>query len=209
MSKEQKKQQKEKPTAENYYSLKTDAVERLVNAKSAPEVSQAEIRKYTSRGKFSIPSWVKILFVKFWFSGAICYFFLWGLGIYISGLDLMATLAIGLGLSTDLMVNQLLHYFEPEKGAYDKWMMIPFRKFWTLFLNIIYAGVVLCCVIQIYNVINIILVGNAAEAETVAVGVEPLLFGIFYMGVDMLFVTIKNTMLKIFRDANAKVSGKP
>lgn len=206
MSKESKKQQKEKPTAENYYSLKTDAVERLVNAKSAPPVSHAEIRKYTSKGKLYIPSWVKILFVKFWFSGAICYFFLWGLGIYISGLDLMVALAIGLGLSTDLMVNQLLHYFEPEKGEYDKWMMISARRFWTLFLNIIYAGVVLFCVIQIYNVINILLVGDVTEAETVALGVEPLLFGIFYMGVDMLFITIKNTFLKIFREANAKVS---
>ena len=84
--------------------------------------------------------------------------------------------------------------------------MIPFRKFLTLFLNVIYAGVVLYCVIQIYNIINIILVGNVEEAQTVALGVEPLLFGIFYMGVDMLFVTMKNTMVKIFRDANKKVS---
>ncbi len=206
MSKEQKKQQKEKPSAENYYSLKADAVNRLVNAKSAPEVSYKEINKYTSKGKSHIPSWIKILFVKFWFSGAICYFFLWGLGMYVFGLDLMVALAVGLGMSTDLMVNQLLHYFEPEKGAYDKWMMIPFRKFWTLFLNVIYAGVVLYCVIQIYNIINIILVGNVEEAQTVALGVEPLLFGIFYMGVDMLFVTMKNTMVKIFRDANKKVS---
>ena len=26
----------------------------------------------------------------------------------------------------------------------------------------------------------------------------------FYMGVDMLFVTIKNTMVKVFREANEK-----
>lgn len=205
MAKKAKKQQKGRPTAENYYDLKVEAVDRLVNAGLAPEVSEKEIRKYTSKGKFHIPSWVKILFIKFWFSGAICYFFLWGMGPYLAGLDLLAVLAIALGVSTDLMVNHLLHSLEPEKGAYDKWMMVPFRKFWAMFLNVIYAGVLLYCVIQIYTVINTIAVGDVNEAETVALGVEPLLFGIFYMGMDMLFVTIKNTMVKVFREANTKV----
>ncbi len=205
MAKKTKKQQGGKPAAENYYDLKVDAVERLVNAKSAPNVSEKEIRKYTSKGKFHIPSWVKILFIKFWFSGAICYFFLWGMGLYLAGLDLMVVLAIALGVSTDLMVNHLLHSFEPEKGAYDKWMMVPFRKFWTIFLNVIYAGVLLYCVIQLYAMINTVLVGDVSQAQTVALGVEPLLFGIFYMGMDMLFVTVKNTMVKIVCEANAKV----
>lgn len=208
MAGKKKKRQNEKPTAENYYDLKTDAVDRLVNAESAPEVSDAEIRKYKSKGKLKIPTWFKIVFVKFWFSGAICYFFLWGLGTYLSGLDLMFVLAVGLGMSMDLMVNNLLHYFEPEKGAYDRWMMVPFRKFWSIFLNVLYAGVLLYCIIWAYNVINTFLVGSAETAQRVAVPVEPILFGLLYMGFDMLFITVKNTILKVFRDANAKVSGK-
>ncbi|MCM1193735.1 MAG: hypothetical protein NC123_15195 [Butyrivibrio sp.] len=208
MAKKQKNRQSGKPAAENYYDLKTDAVNRLVNAENAPEVSDAEIRKYKSRGKLNIPSWLKIVFVKFWFSGAICYFFLWGLGTYISGLDLMFVLAVGLGAAMDLMVNNLLHYFEPEKGAYDRWMMVSVRKFWSLFLNVIYAGVLLYCVIWAYNVINTLLVGSVETAQTVAVPVEPILFGLLYMGFDMLFITIRNTILKVVRDANAKVSGK-
>lgn len=208
MAKKQKNWQNEKPAAEDYYNLKTDAVNRLVNAESAPEVSDAEIRKYKSGGKLHIPSWVKIIFVKFWFGGAICYFFLWGLGTYISGLDLMFVLAVGLGMAMDLMVNNLLHYFEPEKGAYDRWMMVPFRKFWSIFLNVVYAGVLLYCVVWAYNVINTLLVGDVETAQKVAVPVEPVLFGLFFMGFDMLFITMKNTLIKIFRDANARVSKK-
>lgn len=207
MSKKDKKQN-EKEAAVNYYELKTDAVDKLVNSKNAPKVSDEEIAKYTRRHKLHIPSWLKIVFIKFWFSGAICYFFLWGLGIYISGLDLMAALAVGLGVSIDLMVNHLLHHFEPEKGAYDKWMMIPSRKFWSIFLNVIYAAVLLFFIIQTYNVINILLVGSTADtAETVAVGVEPFLFGLLFMGYDMLFITIKNNVIKVFKDAEKKVSG--
>ncbi len=192
---------------ENYYDLKIEAVEKLVNAKDAPEVSDAEIRKYKSGGKFRIPSWLKIIFVKFWFSGAICYFFFWGLGTYLKGLDLMAAVTIGLGVSMDLMVNHLLHSFEPEKGAYDKWMFVRVRKWWSFFLNIIYAGVVLFCVVQTYNVINTLIAGDVSTAKNVPLGVEPILFGVFFMGFDMLFVTLKNTMIKIFRDAEKKVSG--
>lgn len=204
--KSKKPQQSAGFAAENYYDLKTDAVNRLVDTTEAPEVSEKEIRKYTG-GKFHIPSWVKILFIKFWFSGAMCYFFLWGLGMYLQNLDLMAALAIGLGLATDLMVNNILHTFEPAKGEYDKWMMITTRKFRSFFENILYAGLLLYCVMQAYNIINTILVGDAAAAETVAVGVEPLLFGLLYMGFDMLFITMKNTFLNIIRDAKKKASG--
>lgn len=206
--KQKRKKKEQEPVLKNYYDLKTDAVNRLVNAENAPEVSEAEIRKYKSRRRFHIPSWIKIVFVKFWFSGAICYFFLWGLGTYISGLDLMFALAVGLGMATDLMVNNLLRYFEPEKGAYDRWMMVSFRKFWSIFVNAAYAGVLLYCVIGAYNAINTVLAGNVETARTVAVPVEPILFGLLYMGFDMLFITVKNTIVKVIRDANAKVSGK-
>ena len=38
-------------SAAEYYNLKTDAVERLVNAENAPEVSEAEINRYRSKKK--------------------------------------------------------------------------------------------------------------------------------------------------------------
>lgn len=208
MSKKNKKQN-EKDAAVNYYDLKTDAIDKLVNSKNAPQVSDEEIEKYTRRHKLRIPAWLKIVFIKFWFSGAICYFFLWGLGLYISGLDLMVVLAVGLGVSMDLMVNHALRHFEPSKGAFDKWMMIPSKKFWTIFLNVIYSGVILFFVIQTYNILNMIFTGSTPDnAETVAIGVEPFLFGLLFMGFDMLFITIKNTVIRIFKDAEKKVSGE-
>lgn len=205
MAKRKKKQQDEEKSAASYYQLKTDAVDRLVNAKDAPAVSEAEIKKYTSKGKFHIPAWLKIIFIKFWFAGAICYFFLWGLGLYIQGLDLMFALAVGLGIVNDLMVTKVLRSLEPEPGEYDKWMMVTVRKFWSVFINVIYAGVVLYCVFQTYYVINVLfgVDANVTEAETM-LGVEPIMFGLFYMGFDMLLITVKNTFIKIFRDAGVK-----
>lgn len=210
MSKQKKKNQQQKSegnkAAADYYRLNTEAVDRLVNAKDAPEVSEAEIRKYTSKGKFHIPTAVKILFAKFWFSGAICYFFLWGLGMYVKDkLDLMVAFAVGLGIATDLLLNHILRSLEPEKRAYDKWTMVTMRKHWSIFLNIIYAGVLLFFVYKTYDVINQIIVGS--ETGSTVVGVEPILFGVFYTCFDMLFVSIKNMLIKIIRDAEHKVSG--
>ncbi len=208
MSKHKKgqQQQDEKKAAADYYRLKTDAVEKLVNAKDAPEVSEAEIRKYTSKGKFHIPSGVKILFAKFWFSGAICYFFLWGLGMYVHDkLDLMVILAVAMGVVTDLMVNHILRSLEPEPRAYDKWMMVTMRKNWSIFLNVLYAGVLIFFVYKSYEVINYLFTGGTQDRTVV--GVEPLLFGLLYMGFDMLLIFMKNMLVKIIKDAEKKVSG--
>ena len=198
--------------AADYYKLKTDAVERLVNTENAPEVPEAELNRYRSKKKFHIPAWLKITFVKFWFAGAVCYFFLWGLGMYLQGIELMIVLAIGLGVVTDLLTNRFLRRFEPSEGAYDKWMMVTTRKFWSIFLNVIYAGVLLYCVFRTYYGINVFMgvdpnVGHTEEESML--GVEPILFGLFYLGFDMLLVFMRNTIKKIFRDAEKKaISGK-
>ena len=201
------KAQEEKKAAADYYRLNTDAVEKLVNAKDAPEVSDAEIRKYTSKGKFHIPTAVKIMFVKFWFSGAICYFILWGLGMYIADfLKLMLAVAAGMGIVTDLLVNHILRSMESQDREFDKWMMVTVRKHWSIFINVLYAGVVLFFVYKTYDVINRAITGGDETAPIL--GVEPILFGIFYMGFDLLFISMKNMFIKIIHDAEKKVSGK-
>ena len=212
MAKNKKRQHDEEKSVASYYQLKTDAVDRLVNSENAPAVPDEEIKQYTSKAKkkFYIPTWLKIVLVKFWFSGAICYFFLWGLGLYIQGLDLMFALMVGLGVANDLMVNKLLRAFESTEGENDKWMMVTVRKFWSIFINVLYSGVVLYCVFQTYYVINVMLgvdpnVGSS-EAESM-LGVEPILFGLLYMGFDILLIKIKNTFIKIFRDAGANIPG--
>lgn len=197
-------------SAAAHYRLKTGAMERLVNAGHAPRVSEAEIRKYSSKGRFRLPHWLKVVLLKWWFAGAVCYFFLWGLGIYLHGLDLLVSLAIGLGVTTDLMLNRILHNFESAEGANDKWMMVTAKGFHTFFLNIAYAALVLFCVFQTYYGINTGLGVDAradmSTAETM-LGVEPILFGLLYLGFDLLFLKIRNTLIRIFRDARETADG--
>ena len=196
-----------KPAAENYYDLKTDAVERLANAdkKTYEEAKTDPGRQYRSSAIDRIPSWIKALFIKFWFNGAVCFFIFWGLGLYVKDmLDMIVIMAVVLGVITDVLVNNAFRFFETYKGQNSKWMMFPQKKYWTFLANIPYAFVVLLGVIWIYQFINTAANAINGTVDTIYLGVEPLLFGIFYMAVDMILITMKNKFVRIVKYAKQK-----
>ncbi len=195
----------------NYYDLKTDAVERLVNAseENSPEVSQKEIEKISGRKRFRIPNTVKALFIKWWFNGAICFFFYFGLGTYLKdSVDQLFVLGAAMGVLTDLLTNHMLRFIEREPRENDRFMMVTARKFWSLFLNVPYAFAVLACVVYLYNVINVIVIRARGIEDAAALPVEPILFGLFYMLIDLLFIGMKRLFARILRDAKDSVAGK-
>lgn len=180
-----KDKNKEPSQAENdYYKLKTDAVNRLANAdkNTVRRVSDEEIEKYKSSKLGRLPLWLKALLMKCWFAGAICFFFYWGLAQYLgSWLDQMFVFGLGLGVCTDLLTNNVLRFLSGDDKEYYPYMMITSNKYWSFIGNIIYAFILLFITIQIYRFLGI--------------NVEPLFFGIFYTAVDMLFITIKNKII--------------
>ena len=197
------------PVSSKPYDLKTDAVERLVSAdkKVYPQLTlhNDPRRKFKNSFLDRIPSWIKALFIKFWFNGAVCFFIFWGLGIFIPNMeDMILVLAISMGMVTDVLVNNIFRFFATVDGENDKWMMFPKKRYVNFFLNIIYAFVVLLVVIGIYNAINMVINSIIGGELITYVGVEPLLFGALYMGVDLLLILMKNTIKKIFTDAKTK-----
>ncbi|MGM9603733.1 MAG: hypothetical protein ACI3XG_01580 [Faecousia sp.] len=192
----------------DYYKLNTKSVEDLVtaNRENAPEVSEEELRKYRSRSGIHLPRWLKAVLLKAWFAGAACFFIFWGLGLYLNNLlDMMLVFGIALGLVTDLLVNNILRFVASIPGENDGWMMFPKKGMGAFFLNILYAFVLLFCVFFLYQGINGAIAAINGRTDSVPVGVEPILFGLFYMGFDLLFVGIKHLVRRIFADARASV----
>ena len=101
-----------------------------------------------------------------------------------------------MGVITDLLVNNLLRFWEKTPGDNDRWMMFPKRSLAAFFLNILYAFLVLFLVYTLYNVINGLLVRLTGAADSVPLGVEPVLFGLFYLAVDLLLLSASWTMQK-------------
>jgi hypothetical protein len=151
---------------------------------------------------------VKAVLLKTWFAGMVCFFFLWGLGTYVSDqLDMLVIVGIALGFVTDLLVNPIFRFYAKTPGGNDRWMMFPQKRYISLPLNVMYAFLLLFCVVTTYNVINgLILAGDTAR-DTIPLGVEPLLFGLFVMGWDMLFIGAKRLFKRILADA--KNSARP
>lgn len=195
--------------ASNPYELKTDAVERLTKAHSADYSFDSKLpdpgRQYRSSFLDRIPFWVKAVFMKFWFNGAVCYFILWGLGLFIASLEnMILILAIVLGMVTDVLVNNAFRFFASVPGANDKWMMLPKKKLVNFFLNILYSFVVLIAVVWLYNSVNAVINAAKGTEGLVYIGVEPVLFGLFYVAIDLAFIGMKNLMLSIVNDAKKK-----
>jgi len=196
-----RKNQSEKPEIQKqaeYYRLKTQAVDDLVtaNEENSPEVSEEELRAYRSGPKMKIADWVKVLLIKAWFAGAVCYFFIWGLGGFLaSELDLLVVTGLALGIVTDLLTNPVLRFFEKTKGENARWMMVERKTYSGFFLNILYAYVVLFLIVVLYNVINWTAIRlTGAPEDQVVLGVEPILFGVFYLGIDLLLIQLKHAV---------------
>ena len=190
-----------------YYRLKTQAVDDLVNAseENSPPVSEAELRAYRSGPRMKVADWVKMLFIKFWFAGAVCFFFIWGLGGFLTNEpDLLAVTGMALGVVTDLMTNPVLRFFEKTKGENARWMMVTRKTYSGLFLNILYGYVVLFLVYTLYNVINLAAVRITGVADRVVLGVEPVFFGLFCLGFDLLLIQVKHAIVRIVRKTEKK-----
>lgn len=192
----------------SWYDLKTRAVEDLVtaNEENSPPVSPAEIRKYTSGGRLKVADWVKLVLVKWWFAAAVCFFFLWGLGTYVPHmLDLLVITAVASGFVTDLLTNNVLRFVSPTPGANDRWMMYPKKGFISLPLNLLHAALVLFLVYTAYNALNAGLIAvSGMAADAVPLGVEPILFGLLYLGFDLMLIALKHAAQNMLKDARKK-----
>ena len=214
MSKKNKKKIKE-TTIEDYYDLKVDKVDELVAALKGEDVPEDEEvnysmnynmgvddpKNYTRSGKekkfdpyrtdflSKVPVWVRALFVKFWFAGMVCWFFMFGIGQ--SGMDAVFILGLALGVVVDVLVNPLLFFMETEKREFHAYMMFPFpfKAIWTFFANIFYYLIVVYGVSLFYNIVN----------QLFFVAVEPMIFGVFAFIVDMIFIGIKDGIVAIVR----------
>ncbi|MDE7380007.1 MAG: hypothetical protein K2N14_03040, partial [Clostridia bacterium] len=122
-----KKKKNQESTIENYYDLKVDKVDELVAAlkgTDSPEEREQislkisdctgeEVQKKKKREKefdpykvdklSRVPAWLKAIFIKFWFAGAVCYFIMMGTGVQ----DFNAIIVTGvvLGIVVDVLVN--------------------------------------------------------------------------------------------------------
>lgn len=169
---------------------------------------QGEVTEYKKKSKefnpykldrlSRVPTWIKAILIKWWFAGLVCYLIGMGLGSVIQN-DENRTLLTGvvLGLVVDLFVNPALRYFQSSDKEYNAYMMFPFpfKKYWTLFTNMLYYVLVALVVNYCYMGLNMLIDVISGTSGNIHVGVEPLLYGVFFIIVDMAFIGIKDLIV--------------
>lgn len=191
----------ENRAAADYYKLHTGAVDDLVHAdeSNSPEVSEAELLQYRSGPRLRLAEWTKAILIKMWFAGSVCFFIFWGLSAYVTArLDLLLVFGVALGVVTDLLTNNALRSLAKTEHGNDRWMMFLRRGYASFPLNILYALLLLFCTDLLYGLINLALLAAGGSAS---LGVEPILFGAFYTGIDLLLIGMKRMGQQIVADA--------
>ena len=223
-----KKNKAPETTIEDFYDLRIDKVDELVAALKGEEFEDEvnyemnenmgvndpkNVTRFGKQKKFDpyktdflgkVPAWIKAIFAKFWFAGAVCFFIMWGIGLH----DEDAVLIMGIitGIIVDVLVNPLLRYMETKPKEYNAYMMFPFpfKQFWTFFTNILYYIIVLffvnLCYLGVNELINLI----KGTQALYYLGVEPLMFGAFTVIVDMVFIGIKDGIVALIRRLKKK-----
>lgn len=179
----------------NYYNLKTDAIDALVNAEKddTQTPSQEDLDQYRGKSKIKAPEYLKIALIKFWFAGAVYYFIGFGLGIT-NLLDQLFVLGVAMGIVTDLLTNNVIRFLEETSGANDKWLLFSKKGYASFLLNILYGFVIVIGVSGIYWLLERIADVITGDAAAIHIGTEPVLFGILCMAVDMLFLGVKHLL---------------
>ncbi len=188
------------PAKQHNYELKSEAIQELADAEAGnvPQYSQEELEQYRSKSRFHIPDTAKVLFIKGWFPGAVCYFVLWGLGTYVGNtIDMLFILGIVLGMVTDLLTNNVLRFMEKTPDENRKWILINKRGSLGLFANLLCSMGVIICVFVLYDWINRVAIMFTGDPEQLLLGVEPVCFGLFCLGFDLAFIGLKNGVRKL------------
>ena len=106
---------------DNYYKLHREAIENLVTADSenSPRYSREELERYRSgKIKWRFPETLKVILIKWWFYGAVCFFVFMGLGMLVPNqIDMLFIAAIIMGMVTDLLINHFLRFTEKLPGG--------------------------------------------------------------------------------------------
>lgn len=218
MSRKNKKQKQKETTIEDFYDLKTKEMDELVSALKGDEEFETEapttdigiitgeekevgkkFNPYKLDRLSRVPTVVKALFIKWWFAGMCCFLFVMGIQALVgSGENLIWINGVMMGVITDVLVNPCLRYFDDDTKKCNNYMMFPFpfKKFWTFFTNIAYSIVVMWGVNFAYMGINLLFQRT--------IGLEPLLFGVFYVVIDMAFIGVKDGIVYGVKKAKRK-----
>lgn len=170
-----------------------------------------EFNPYANDKLAKIPSWLKILFLKYWVAAATFFFFVIGnpflqneqkpnnqnalMDVY------MIFLVLGLGLFQEYIIKPIIKLMRNSRDDTYYYNVVNLKGIVSLLANFLYAFIILVPMVVVLSamasrgwIIN--LFGNAGEAGAI----EPLTAGFIYLIFDFIYLFIKNSVIAIINE---------
>ena len=150
---------------------------------------------YQSDKLAKIPSWIKILLLKYWAAAAAFYFFAVANPIAQNEDQYYVWVSFGLGIFLEYIVKTLVRFMKNSTDNTYRFNLINLKGVVSLLLNLVYSFVIVIPIMAItvllqQHGISINLFGEYA------VGIEPLMDGLIFLLIDAIAVLIKKLIIK-------------
>jgi hypothetical protein len=125
-----------------------------------------------------MPLAAKVLMIKFWFAGAVCFLVcLFLAGTVGDTLTLLLVMGLVNGLVTAFLANPLLRLMESPDVDLHPWLLFYGRGYGSFCANILYAVLLTFLSYGLFCLLRIT--------------TDPILFGVAYCAADVLILQIK------------------
>lgn len=171
--------------------------------KKKEELKKNEQNPYQSDKLAKIPSWFKILLLKFWVAAATFFFFAIA-NPFISGESIydaekyFVFMAFGLSIFNEYIAKPIIRLMNNSRDNTFKFNMVNLKGVKSFFLNLLYAFVIMCPVAVVFVkcaehgiVINLFGTGEY--------GIEPITMAFIYVIFDYSFVGLKNLIIYLYK----------
>ena len=102
------------------------------------EISMDDLHAYKQQGFLArLPYWLKAVFLKYWFFGAIYFFVMMGLA-ELSGENAAILAGTISGCLFDIVVYNILIMMDSDLNESRHYMIFKSKKIWSIFINIVY-----------------------------------------------------------------------
>lgn len=167
------------------------------------EFDDNSIDKYKKNSFFAkIPSWLKILLLKYWAAGAAFYFFGLGGSFLWSSTDsdntslfLFVALTLGYALVSEYVVKQIVRLLRTSRDDTYYYNFINLKGTKSFFLYLGYSALVLLPTMFFMGWLGSLGVVTLWGIQ----GVEPLGYALVVTFVDFIYLFIKNTIMNFIK----------
>lgn len=169
--------------------------------------------KYLKDDKLSkIPSWLKILLLKYWVAGATLYFFgmggsfLWQVSTdeNINTYNLVILLAFGYALFMEYLQKPVIRLMRTNTDDTYYYNMINLRGAKSLFAHIFYSVLITFTAIPFSIFLSEHGLDRFFDPLDMTDGFEPLTLSLVYILFDFIFLFIKNSIIGIYKRVRYK-----